>query len=103
MQQSIQLHSIQSLTRKAQKLTPKNFSHKTGQVIRLLQNNPTGLTHEEIQFFFYENLASASWTRRNSARMSIEKVIQRARQKFAPFHITIKFNQKTKRYSLDCL
>lgn len=86
-----------------QQVPSQNFNKKTGQIIKLLSSHQSGLSREEIHLYFYEKLHSASITRRESLRMSVEKIIQRSRAKFKPYNLTIVYNKNTKKYYLDTL
>ena len=89
-------HLIQSV----EKLTPRKFKFKTGQVVKLLSNSHNGLSKQDLLVFFCENFDSASLLRRESLKMSVEKIIQRARLSFKDHHLSIVFDKKTKRYLL---
>lgn len=101
MEQLVYTKLAQVKTHQLEKLVPKKFERKTGQIIKLLANHHSGLSREEIHIFFYEKLHTASWTRRESLKMSVEKIIQRSRIKFQPYNLTIIYDKKTKRYYLD--
>lgn len=92
---------LHDITFRAEQFDPRKFKFKTGQLIKLLLENPGGLSKIELSFFFCQNFDSASFTRRESLRMSIEKLIQRARVRFNKFHLTINYNKNTKKYSLS--
>lgn len=95
--------SSQRHVQSIQRRIPRKFKFKTGQVIQLLAKNKHGLSKKELLTFFCKNFDSASIVRRESIKMSAEKVIQRARVAFKENKITIIFNKQTKRYLLQVL
>lgn len=86
-----------------ERLTPGKFKFKTGQIVKLLSKNHNGLSRKELLLFFCQNFDSASLLKRESLKMSVEKIIQRARLSFKENHLTIIFNKKTKKYVLQSL
>jgi len=87
----------------AERITPRKFRFKTGQLVKLLAKNPNGLSRKELILFFCKNFESASMVKRESVKMSVEKIIQRARETFKENRLTIIFDKTDKRYVLRAL
>ena len=100
MQQCTINTTIQRLTQYAEIQAPRKFKSKKGQILKLLSQSQSGLSRQELLFFFCQNFDSASFTLRESVRMRVEKLIQRSRHTFDEFNLTIVYDRTTKKYVL---
>ncbi|KAB8037144.1 hypothetical protein GCL60_15050 [Silvanigrella paludirubra] len=79
-------------------VSPSESSREPARLMRLLSEYPTGLTREEMLSYFYENYLTSSLNRKESLRICLEKIVQRARITFIKYDLTIHYCKNSKRY-----
>lgn len=84
-------------------ISPAEISLETGRIMLLLNQYPQGLTRSELLSMFYQDYSTASFTRQNSLKLCLEKIIQRARLIYAKYKLTIYFCKENKKYYLKAI
>lgn len=77
-------------------LAPEEFKLETGRLLTLLSNRPEGIEKDALIREFYQQFDSASPMRQMCLVACLNKIIQRARQRFSRFGLTIEFCKREK-------
>ncbi len=75
----------------------------TGKIIMIISKHPEGLTKEGILQEFYENYETFSHDRKENTKKSLDKLIQRSRNIFHKYSLTIIYHRKEELYTLSKL
>ena len=84
-------------------VSPSEAMREPARLMRLLSDYPTGLKREEMLTNFYEGYAISSINRKESLRICLEKIVQRARVTFIKYDLTIHYCKETKKYLITPL
>jgi hypothetical protein len=84
-------------------VSPGELLREPGRLMRLLSEYPSGLKRDEMLSKFYEQYEEASLLRKESFRICLEKIVQRARVIFSKYDLTIQYCKETKRYLIQPL
>ncbi len=84
-------------------VSPGELLREPGRLMRLLSEHPSGLKRDEMLSKFYEQYEEASLLRKESFRICLEKIVQRARVIFSKYDLTIQYCKETKRYLIQPL
>lgn len=79
-------------------VSPTEASREPARLMRLLAEYPLGLKREELLENFYNTYNECSINRKESLRICLEKIIQRARTIFSKYDLTIQYSKDTKKY-----
>ncbi|WGL61198.1 hypothetical protein QEJ31_06255 [Pigmentibacter sp. JX0631] len=79
-------------------VAPTEASREPARLMRLLAEYPLGLKREELLESFYLSYNECSTNRKESLRICLEKIIQRARTIFSKYDLTIQYSKDTKKY-----
>lgn len=79
-------------------VSPSEASREPARLMKLLSEYPLGLKRDEMLANFYENYLNSSINRKESLRICLEKIVQRARVTFMKYDLTIHYCKDTKRY-----
>ena len=106
-QKSIQSHSALSYFKLClsylEFIAPHEAALQTGKLIKLLTEYPEGLEREELLGLFYADYCCASFNRKASLKICLEKIIQRARLQFKEYNMTIFYCKKSQKYLLKLI
>lgn len=79
-------------------ISPSEATREPARLMKLLSDYPLGLKRDELLANFYQSYESCSINRKESLRICLEKIIQRARLIFAKYDLTIHYCKDTKKY-----
>ncbi len=79
-------------------VAPAEATREPARLMRLLSEYPLGLKREELLEHFYQSYQLCSLNRKESFRVCLEKIIQRARLIFSKYDLTIYYCKDTKKY-----
>lgn len=77
---------------------PREFRLETGRLVNLLASRPQGFEKEALLRAFYKEFEFCSPLHRSSLIARLDKVIQRAREKFSPYGIYIQYSKSVRRW-----
>lgn len=80
---------------------PSEMELETGRLIKLLAAHPMGLSRNELLENFYEKYLKVSANQKESLKICLEKVIQRARIAFKKYNLTISYCASSKKYFIN--
>ncbi|WP_186648565.1 hypothetical protein [Fluviispira vulneris] len=84
-------------------VSPVESAKEPGRLMILLSQFPYGLTRNELLAAFYEGYSISSSQRKESLRVCLEKIIQRARIIFFKYDLTIIYCKINKKYLISPL
>ncbi|BBH54437.1 hypothetical protein [Fluviispira sanaruensis] len=84
-------------------VSPVESAKEPGRLMILLSQFPYGLSRNDLLAAFYEGYANSSPQRKESLRVCLEKIIQRARIIFFKYDLTIIYCKINKKYLISPL
>jgi hypothetical protein len=79
-------------------IAPNEINLETGRMIKLLSKHACGLTRDELLLNFYPDYEKASFNKKHSLKVCLEKIIQRSRVQFKKHNLTIFYSKENQRY-----
>lgn len=75
----------------------------TARLVRALAGHPGGLPKADLLVLFYPDYPRASNLRRSSLEVCLNKLLQRARARYAPLGVVISFDRASRRWQVKFL
>lgn len=75
----------------------------TARLVRALAGHPEGLRKPDLLVLFYPDYPRASNLRRGSLEVCLNKLLQRARSRYAPYGVVIAFDRASRRWRVKFL
>jgi len=88
---------------KSMQHAPREWQKETGRLVSLLSKYPSGLNKHDLMHLFYASYESGSSTLRHSLEACMSKLLQRSRQKFEQFGVTIEFCKDNRVWKLAAM
>lgn len=79
---------------------PQEFALQTGQLVQMLASHSNGLSKTDILHHFYPGYLVASSRLKESLEICLNKLLQRARNRFHPLGLEITFCKYTNRWKV---
>lgn len=84
-----------------QELPAWKSKQETGRLIKLLATREEGFCKESLLEAYYEDYARSSVLRQSALQARLSKLLQRARARFQPHGVQVKFDPTTRRWSAE--